>query len=456
MSSSATQNPNNTSDAPKAAAPIPFREALAVWIKISLLSFGGPAGQIALMHRLIVDDKKWISNERFLHALNFCMLLPGPEAQQLTIYLGWLMHRVWGGIVAGVLFILPGAVTVLILSILYAGFQDVMIIEALFFGIKAAVLAVVIQALIKIIPKVLHNPRLMGVAVLAFLAVFLFNIPFPLVIILAGLAGWLIARNDALETDISAPIKSGQTPPSAARSLKVLMICGGIWLVPVMGLLWALGPAHVFSQEAIFFSQLAMVTFGGAYAVLAYMAQQAVGHYGWLNAGEMLDGLGMAETTPGPLIMVVQFVGFMGAYRNPGMLDPFLAGTLGAAVTTWVTFAPCFLWIFLGAPYIERLRGNHHLSAALKGITAAVVGVMLNLTLWFGMRVVFQDMTVLEWDIAGIQINLSLPVWASIDLATAVIASTALIAMTVFKIGMIKTLITSALMGMVYGITFGV
>ena len=455
MSSSATQNPNNTSDAPKAAAPIPFREALAVWIKISLLSFGGPAGQIALMHRLIVDDKKWISNERFLHALNFCMLLPGPEAQQLTIYLGWLMHRVWGGIVAGVLFILPGAVTVLILSILYAGFQDVMIIEALFFGIKAAVLAVVIQALIKIIPKVLHNPRMMSVAILAFLVVFLFNIPFPMVIILAGLAGWGIARYDAPETDGSAPRMSGQAPPSAVRSLKVLMVCGGIWLLPVMGLLWVLGPAHVFAQEAIFFSQMAMVTFGGAYAVLAYMAQQAVGHYGWLNAGEMLDGLGMAETTPGPLIMVVQFVGFMGAYRNPGMLDPFLAGTLGAVVTTWVTFAPCFLWIFLGAPYIERLRGNRHLSAALKGITAAVVGVMLNLALWFGMRVVFQDMTVLEWDIAGMPINLNLPLWASIDLATAVIASTALIAMTVFRIGMIKTLIASAFIGMVYGVSLG-
>ena len=437
-------------------APIPFREALAIWIKISLLSFGGPAGQIALMHRLIVEDKKWISNERFLHALNFCMLLPGPEAQQLTIYLGWLMHRVWGGIVAGVLFILPGAVTVLILSILYAGFQDVMIIEALFFGIKAAVLAVVIQALIKITSKVLQNIRLMIVASIAFLAVFLFNIPFPMVIILAGLAGWVIARNDAQETDTSAPIKSGQAPPSAARSMKVLMVCGGIWLLPVMALLWVLGPAHVFAQEAIFFSQMAMVTFGGAYAVLAYMAQQAVGHYGWLNAGEILDGLGMAETTPGPLIMVVQFVGFMGAYRNPGMLDPFLAGTLGAVVTTWVTFAPCFLWIFLGAPYIERLRGNRHLSAALKGITAAVVGVMLNLALWFGMRVVFHDMTVLEWDIAGMPINLSLPVWTSIDIATAMIASTALIAMTVLKIGMIKTLIASALMGMAYGITFGV
>ena len=436
-------------------APIPFRQALAVWIKISLLSFGGPAGQIAMMHRLIVEDKKWISNERFLHALNFCMLLPGPEAQQLTIYLGWLMHRVWGGIVAGVLFILPGAVTVLILSILYAGFQDVMIIKALFFGIKAAVLAVVIQAFIKIIPTVLHNPRLMVLAAFAFLAVFLFNIPFPIVIILAGFAGWVIARNDVLETNPSDPIISGQTPPSTIRSLKVLVICGGIWLVPVMGLLWVLGPAHVFAQEAIFFSQMAMVTFGGAYAVLAYMAQQAMGHYGWLNAGEMLDGLGMAETTPGPLIMVAQFVGFMGAYRNPGMLDPFLAGTLGAVVTTWVTFAPCFLWIFLGAPYIEQLRGNRHLSAALKGITAAVVGVMLNLALWFGIRVIFHDMTVQEWDVAGISLNLNLPVWISIDIATPVIASTALIAMTAFKIGMIKTLIASALMGMVYGITIG-
>ena len=438
--------------------PIPFREALVVWIKISFLSFGVPAGHIALMHRLIVDDKKWISNERFLHALNFCMLLPGPEAQQLTIYLGWLMHRVWGGIVAGVLFILPGAVTVLILSILYAGFQDVMIIEALFFGIKAAVLAVVTQALIKIIPKVLHNPRLMVLAALAFLAVFLFNIPFPMVIILAGLAGWMIARNDTLEKDGSAPIMSGQSPPSTIRSLKVLMICVAIWLLPVIASIWFLGPAHVFAQEAIFFSQMAMVTFGGAYAVLAYMAQQAVGHYGWLNAGEMLDGLGMAETTPGPLIMVVQFVGFMGAYRNPGMLDPFLAGTLGAVVTTWVTFAPCFLWIFLGAPYIERLRGNRHLSAALKGITAAVVGVMLNLALWFGMRVMFQEVNSVDLQIVEglpLTVTLTRPEVSSIDLATAAIAISAFLAMARFKVGMIKTLAISAAVGVCYGVVAG-
>ena len=464
MSSSAPQKPdtakNTAATAPTAVAPIPFREALAVWIKISLLSFGGPAGQIALMHRLIVDEKKWISNERFLHALNFCMVLPGPEAQQLTIYLGWLMHRVWGGIVAGVLFVLPGAVTVLLLSILYAGFQDVMLVEALFFGIKAAVLAIVIQALIKIAQKTLHRPRLVAIAGIAFLAVFFANIPFPLVIILAGLAGWMLARDEtasqAAETSENAPnqsLKHAAPPPSAARNINVLAICLTLWLAPILGMWMALGPSHVFVQEAVFFSQMAMVTFGGAYAVLAYMAQQAVGVYGWMNAGEMLDGLGMAETTPGPLIMVVQFVGFMGAYRNPGMLDPFLAGTLGAAVTTWVTFAPCFLWIFLGAPYIERLRGNRHLSAALKGITAAVVGVMLNLALWFGMRVMFQEMNSVDLlIIEGLTLTLTWPKVSCIDLATAAIAISAFLAMTRFKVGMIKTLAISAAVGVCYGV----
>ena len=443
-------------------SPIPFREALAVWIKISLLSFGGPAGQIALMHRLIVEDKKWISNARFMHALNFCMLLPGPEAQQLTIYLGWLMHRVWGGVTAGILFILPGAITVLAVSILYAGFQDIALVEALFFGIKAAVLAIVLQAVWKISQKVLHRPGLMMLAALAFLAVYIFNIPFPLVIFLAGLAGWIIARNNALDTDISAPTTATTaTAPSPPRSLKVLAICGGIWLTPVAVMLYVLGPKHVYVQEALFFSQMAMVTFGGAYAVLTYMAQQAVGHYGWLNAGEMLDGLGMAETTPGPLIMVVQFVGFMGAYRNPGMLDPFVAGTLGALITTWVTFAPCFLWIFLGAPYIEHLRGNRHLSAALEGITAAVVGVMLNLALWFGLNVIFLDVITVPLVIGGgenggVEIGvLTLPVLNSIDWVTAFIASASLLAMMRFKMSMITTLAASAIAGVTYGFVYG-
>ena len=476
MSSSAPQNPdtakNTAATAPTAVVPIPFREALAVWIKISLLSFGGPAGQIALMHRLIVDEKKWIGNERFLHALNFCMVLPGPEAQQLTIYLGWLMHRVWGGIVAGVLFVLPGAVTVLLLSILYAGFQDVMLVEALFFGIKAAVLAIVIQALIKIAQKTLHRPQLVAIAGIAFLAVFFANPPFPLVIILAGLTGWVLARDEtasqavikaagqAAKTSESAAkeaphqhLEHAALPPSAARNIKVLAICLTLWLAPLLGMWMVLGPSHVFVQEAVFFSQMAMVTFGGAYAVLAYMAQQAVGVYGWLNVGEMLDGLGMAETTPGPLIMVVQFVGFMGAYRNPGMLDPFLAGTLGAAITTWVTFAPCFLWIFLGAPYIERLRGNRHLSAALKGITAAIVGVMLNLALWFGMRVMFHEMNSVDLLIVeGLPLTFTWPEVSSIDLATATIAISAFLAMARFKVGMIKTLAVSAAVGVVYGV----
>ncbi|GIS12068.1 MAG: chromate transporter [Alphaproteobacteria bacterium] len=352
---------------------VSFNQAVFVWFKISLLSFGGPAGQIAVMHRLLVEELKWVSEKRFLHALNFCMLLPGPEAQQLTIYLGWLLHRVRGGVVAGTLFVLPGALTVLVLSIIYVTYQQEMLVSSIFFGVKAAVLAIVTTALWRLARKILRKKLLVGITIAAFLASFVFAVPFPIVIVGAALATYFFGEAPVHTADsdeegegriIDSWVAAGGSP-KPHRAFLVAAICAFLWLAPIAVLYGWLGAGHVYVQEAMFFSKMAVVTFGGAYAVLSYMAQQTVGHYGWISAGEMLDGLGMAETTPGPLIMVTQFVGFMGAYHSPGMLDPIMAGCLGALVTTWVTFAPCFLWIFLGAPYIELLRGNRVLAAAL-------------------------------------------------------------------------------------------
>ncbi|MBI3699568.1 MAG: chromate efflux transporter [Afipia sp.] len=380
---------------------VSFRDAFVVWARVAMLSFGGPAGQIAVMHRILVDEKRWISESRFLHALNYCMLLPGPEAQQLATYIGWLMHRTAGGIMAGGLFILPGVIAIMGLSYIYAAFGNVGFIEALFFGLKAAVLAIVIQAVVRIGKRALRNKIMIGLAVVAFVGIFFFNVPFPAIIIAAGLIGFIGAKSGRPEFEAVAHGGGKQTAlvdnlltdelpehvrPSVARALKVSAIWLLLWLVPVAALLLALGQANVFSQIAIFFSKMAMVTFGGAYAVLAYVAQQAVDHYHWVNPREMLDGLGMAETTPGPLIMVLQFVGFMAAFRDAGALPPMLAGTLGGLLATWVTFTPCFLWIFLGAPFIEALRGNKALAGALSAITAAVVGVILNLSIWFAIH----------------------------------------------------------------------
>ena len=437
---------------------IKFADAIIVWLKISLLSFGGPAGQIAVMHRLLVDELKWVSEKRFLHALNFCMLLPGPEAQQLTIYLGWLLHRVRGGVVAGVLFVLPGALTVLVLSMIYVTYQQAMAVNSIFFGVKAAVLAIVTTALWRLARKILRNKFLISITLSAFLASFVFAVPFPIVIVGAALAAYFFGeapvQADGLDEDaegraIDSRIAAGGSP-KPYQALFIAVFCACLWLVPVAVLYRWLGAANVYVQEAMFFSQVAVVTFGGAYAVLSYMAQQTVGHFGWLSAGEMLDGLGMAETTPGPLIMVTQFVGFMGAYRSPGVLDPMMAGCLGALVTTWVTFAPCFLWIFLGAPYIEALRGNRMLAVALTGITAAVVGVVLNLAIWFGLRVMFDDLADVTLQSLG-GLTLSMPVLSSFDpLASAIIAG-ALLAITRFGVGMIKVLAVSAATGLALG-----
>ena len=444
----------------QASSPIRFDQAFLVWLKISLLSFGGPAGQIAVMHRLLVEELKWVSEKRFLHALNFCMLLPGPEAQQLTIYLGWLLHRVRGGVVAGVMFVLPGALTVLLLSIIYVTYQQSMAVSSVFFGVKAAVLAIVTTALWRLAQKVIRKRFLMAITAASFIASFVFAVPFPLVIIGAALVAFLTGSTPSPEVvddrdgqgdDDARAIDSRVTtqPPPRHRALLVALVCGVLWLAPVMALYGWLGAGHIYTQQAMFFSQVAVVTFGGAYAVLSYMAQQTAGHYGWLSAGEMLDGLGMAETTPGPLIMVTQFVGFIGAYRSPGVLDPMVAGCLGALVTTWVTFAPCFLWIFLGAPYIEALRGNRVLAVALTGITAAVVGVVLNLAIWFGLRVMFTELV--EVPLMVGEMTMMLPSPASFDPLASAIMGGALLAITRFRVGMIKVLLTSAATGLAFG-----
>jgi chromate transporter len=437
---------------------ISFGEAFMVWTRVALLSFGGPAGQIAVMHRILVEEKNWISESRFLHALNYCMLLPGPEAQQLAIYIGWLLHRTAGGIMAGVLFIVPGIISIMALSLIYAAYGNAGFVEALFFGLKAAVLAIVIQAVVRVGKRALRNRVMLGLAAAAFVAIFFFNVPFPIIILAAGVIGFVGAR--AGRPEFSAVAHGGgkssaavdhvlsedlpdHVRPTLARSLKVSAIWLLLWLVPVGALLLTLGQANVFSQIAVFFSKMAMVTFGGAYAVLAYVAQQAVEHYHWVQPREMLDGLGMAETTPGPLIMVLQFVGFMAAFRDPGTLSPMLAGALGGLLATWVTFTPCFLWIFLGAPFIETMHGNKSLAGALSAITAAVVGVILNLSIWFAVHTLFREVT----PVHSFGLSLGMPVLSSVDIPALVLAAAAAIAVFRFNLGMLYVLAGSCLAG---------
>ena len=434
-----------------------LREAVRVWARIAALSFGGPAGQIAMMHRILVDEKKWIGEERFLHALNYCMLLPGPEAQQLAVYIGWLMHRTVGGLIAGILFVLPGALSIMALSVLYVTLGNTEPVQGLFFGLKAAVLAVVLEAVVRVGRRTLKNGAMIGLSAAAFLAIFAFDVPFPLIVLTAALIGLAGARLGSAAFG-TVPGASGPTDhrnsllgeavpdharPSPVWSLRVGTVCLALWLGPVLALLLTLGPDNAFSGIAVFFSKMAVVTFGGAYAVLAYVAQQAVETYGWLRPGEMLDGLGMAETTPGPLIMVVQFVGFLGAFRDPGALPPLLAGVLGGLLTTWVTFVPCFLWIFLGAPYVEALRGNRMLSAALSAITAAVVGVILNLAVWFALHTLFARLQPVS--IAGMALDL--PVLASVNAPALALTAAAVVAVFRFKAGMLPTLGACALAG---------
>jgi len=441
-------------------SPVSFREAFWTWCRVALLSFGGPAGQIAVMHRIIVDEKKWISEERFLHALNYCMLLPGPEAQQLATYIGWLMHRTIGGLIAGILFVLPGFVAILALSITYACFQETSFVQALFFGLKPAVMAIVLEAVLRIGKRVLKNSTMAALAVASFICIFFLNVPFPVLIAAAAVIGFVGGRvlperfvvmkghgaAKAGHPEVQPVLRDEHLTvvhPSWGRSFKISVFCLTLWFGPLALVAWLFGPTSTFTQEGIFFSKAAVVTFGGAYSVLAYIAQQAVEKYGWLQPGEMLDGLGMAETTPGPLIMVVQFVGFMGAYRNPGTLDPLVAGILGSVLTTWVTFVPCFFWIFLGAPYIEKLRGNRQLSAALSAITAAVVGVVLNLAVWFSLHTLFGTVTTGHY--CGVR--LLIPEAATISWLSTVVAAVACVMTFYLKRGMALTLATCCLLG---------
>jgi chromate transporter len=440
---------------------VSLREAFWVWLRVALLSFGGPAGQIAVMHRILVEEKRWISESRFLHALNYCMLLPGPEAQQLATYIGWLMHRTLGGIMAGGLFVVPGIISIMALSYLYAGWGQVPIIVALFFGLKAAVLSIVLQAVYRIGKRALKNAVTITLAAAAFIGIFFFNIPFPIIVFgaafigfvagISGLTAFLSDNGHAPAHATAAGVESllgdelpAHARPTVARALGGSLVWLALWLAPVALVYVSLGESNVFSQISLFFSKMALVTFGGAYAVLAYVAQQAVGTYGWLKPGEMLDGLGMAETTPGPLIMVLQFVGFMAAYRAPGTLSPMVAGTLGGLLATWVTFTPCFLWIFLGAPFIEQLRGNKSLNGAMSAITAAVVGVVLNLSIWFAIHTVFRETVPVR----------AFPFWfdgpklMSIDLWALALSVAAAIAIFRFKVGMIPTLVGSCVSGM--------
>ena len=443
---------------------IPFGDAVRVWARIAALSFGGPAGQIAVMHRILVEEKKWIGEERFLHALNYCMLLPGPEAQQLAAYIGWLLHKTKGGLVAGALFVLPGFLAILALSYIYVLLGHAPLIEGLFFGLKAAVLAVVIQAVVRVGSRALKNNVLRGIAVAAFVAIFFLDAPFPLIVLAAALGGYVGGRTGIaafkgggghgpaggkIVHDSETALGEGlpdHARPNLAWSLKISGTLLFLWLAPVVLLFALAGPDNVFSQIAAFFSQMAVVTFGGAYAVLAYVAQEAVGTYGWLQPGEMLDGLGLAETTPGPLIMVTQFVGFLAAFREATGLPPLVAATLGAILTTWVTFVPCFLWIFAGAPFVERLRGNRALSAALSAITAAVVGVILNLAVWFAIHTLFGRVEEVRIGGAGFEV----PILASLNLPALVFAAAAAIAVFRFKIGMIPVLLVSAGLGAAY------
>jgi chromate transporter len=448
---------------------IPFGEAVKVWARIAALSFGGPAGQIAVMHRILVEEKRWIGERRFLHALNYCMLLPGPEAQQLAIYIGWLMHRTAGGVVAGVLFVLPGFVALMGLSIVYALYGQVGPVAALFFGLKAAVLVIVLQAVLRLGKRSLKNPVMIVLAAAAFVALFVFKTPFPLVIVAAGVIGFIGGRlgnraflaggghgaqaaNELADADSALGVEiPAHAKPNLAWAGRISATILVLWLAPVLVIGQTLGWHSVLADIAVFFSKMAIVTFGGAYAVLAYVAQEAVTGYGWLRPGEMLDGLGMAETTPGPLIIVTQFVGFMAAFRSPGALSPLAAGVLGGTLTTWVTFTPCFLWIFLGAPFVEALRAAKALNAALAAITAAVVGVILNLAVWFGLHVLFRD--VVPVHAAGL--TFELPTLSSIDLASLVLTIGAALAIFRLKFGVIPVLLACSVVGVLYFFAVG-
>ncbi len=430
--------------------PVTLGEAVRTWAYVAINSFGGPAGQIAVMHREIVDKRKWIDESRFLHALNYCMLLPGPEAQQLATYIGWLMHGMRGGLIAGGLFILPGVIVLMVLSIIYAGFADTTFVQALFYGIKPAVIAVVVVAVVRLAKRALTTPFHYAIAVAAFVAIFFFDLPFPLIIGGAALVGLLLPR-PAVPAD-SKPEALDDAPglPQVRRSAGIVLAGLALWLTPTVVLLLTLGPTHIYTQLALFFSFAAVITFGGAYAILAFIAQQAVDTYHWLSPSQMVDGLGLAESTPGPLIMVVQFVGFMGAYGAASGLDPFLAGAIGGLIVTWVTFVPSFTFIFAGAPYAEYLRRKPALSAALAGITAAVVGVIANLAAWFSLQTLFVSTGEVRYG----PLRLHTVELASLDVFALGLAIAAYLAMSRLRWGLLLTLTVSAAAGFVYYVVF--
>jgi chromate transporter len=447
---------------PATEPAIPFGTAVRAWFAISLQTFGGPAGQIAVMQRTLVDDKRWIGQRRFLHAMNYCMLLPGPEAQQLATYVGWLLHGTRGGLVAGGLFLLPGVVALLALSAVYVAFGSTVAVTALFAGLAPAVLAIVVQAVIRVGKRALSSPALVAVAVGSFLALALFAVPFPLVVLAAGAVGWALARGrpvalpDRERADDADPGPPPVIPddvlhterPAALRTLRVLGVGLLVWGVPIGAVALLTGTGSVFTQQSLFFSGAAVVTFGGAYAVLAYVAQQAVQVYGWLAPGEMVRGLALAETTPGPLIMVVQFVAFLGAYRAPGDLDPWVAAVLASLLVTWVTFVPSFLFVLLGAPYMERLRGNRSLSGALSGITAAVVGVIANLGVYFAVHTLFAVTRIVDWSVFSLVLpDPRTPRWGVLGIA--VVA-----AVLIFRLkwSVLRTLGVCAALGLAAGL----
>jgi len=431
-----------------------FGEAFKTWLKIGCLSFGGPAGQIALMHRIIVDEKKWIDEPRFLHALNFCMLLPGPEAQQLATYIGWLLHGVRGGFAAGILFVLPGAFVMLGLSLLYALGRGFSLVDGALFGIKAAVLVIVVEALIRIGRRALKSWLLMAIAAAAFVGIFFFALPFPLIVAGAALIGYLVAQVAPKQLGIATNIERDLKAPAGRWRQAAIAIAIGLiaWWGPIALAALAFGSDHILVSIGTFFSKLAVVSFGGAYALLAYMAQQVVETYGWLRPAEMVDGLGLAETTPGPLILVTQFVGFLAAYRDAAPFSPITAGILGAAMTTWVTFTASMLWIFAGAPFIEELRGNRRLAGALAAITAAVVGVILNLSVWFALHVLFGRVE--EMRIGPLRWYAFDP--AALDLVTAALAAVAAWLAFGLHRSLVETVAIMALLGVAAKFLIGV
>jgi chromate transporter len=441
---------------------VPLGEATRTWFAISLQTFGGPAGQIAVMQHALVDQNRWIGQKRFLHALSFCTLLPGPEAQQLAIYIGWLLNGVPGGLIAGILFVLPGVVALLGLSALYVGVGDTTLVTAVLAAVAPAVLVIVAQAVVRLGSRALGHPALVALAVAAFVALSVFKTPFPVVVGVAAVVGWALGRWAPQTMQQPKPAVVGHDGPRPliaddqlhterprrTHAFTVIGVGLAAWVVPVGAVVAVAGRDSIFAEQALFFTGAALVTFGGAYAVLAYVAQQAVQVYGWLTPGEMITGLALAETTPGPLIMVVQFVAFVGAYHDPGSINPWAAAVLASLLTTWVTFVPCFVFVFVGAPYVERLRGNHTLSAALKGIMAAVVGVIANLAIYFAFHTLFRHVGTFTWG----PVDLQLPHLGSLKPLSLAVAAFAALLLFRLRWSVLRTLGACAVVGLAAGL----